>query len=143
MTTPVIPNDGSKAFMDVLVYSIQGGRLNSKIHLFQNDVTPDSTFTLASFVECIAGGMGNQPLSVPTDQGFDPSGRDIWYFPETIFTATGSNLPAVIYGYWVDFTDPITATTRVLWCRRFTTPQAILSAGNTIKFMLSFGGKQC
>lgn len=138
-----IPDDGVVGFMNVLMFSIQGGRLSSKVHLFQNDFVPTRSSTVASFVESTAGGMASQPLSTPASWGFDTDHREIWFFPQTIFTATGPGLPAALYGYWVDFTDPMTATKRVLWYQRFNNPRAAVAAGNTVKFVMSVGGKQC
>jgi hypothetical protein len=129
--------------MDVLMYSIQGGKLNSKVHLYNNDYTPSTSSILANFTETLVAGLSAKPLPTMQNLGIDASGNDVWISPQITFVATGVGLPDVIYGFWVDFTDPITAGTRVFYAQRFETPMAIIAAGNKVQFMLSLGGKQC
>lgn len=140
---PLIPYQGLNGFMDIIMFAIQNGRLNSAVHLFTNDFVPDVNTRKTDFVETNAGGMGGQALPIPTNIGVDVTGCDIWLFPQMVYTATGPNLPAVLYGFWVDCTDPITALTTLLWCQRFENAQAAIAVGNTVKFVPSLGMAQC
>jgi hypothetical protein len=140
---PVIPDDGLIGHMDLLVWGLANGNNNCRIHLFANDYRPAPNTVLGSFTELIGAGYAPLPTGNPVNLGVDVARRDVWQFPETIWTALGIGLPVVAYGYWVDFTDPLTGGTRVLWAQRFQSPQVMLHAGDVIKFALSWGGKQC
>jgi hypothetical protein len=140
---PVVPNDGLIGFTDVIVQAIANGNNNSRIHLYANDYWPYPGTLLGDFVELVGAGYLPAVPGDPSNLGVDVTRRDVWLFPETVFTANPSGLPVLAYGYWLDFFDPLTAVTRVLWAQRFQAPQALLVAGQQIRFTLSFGGAQC
>jgi hypothetical protein len=129
--------------MDLLAWSLANGHNNCRVHLFANDYQPDANTVLASFIELSGAGYLPKPTGNPTNLGVDLTRRDVWQFPDLIWTATGVGLPVIAYGYWVDFLDPLTGGTRVLWAQKFQAAQALWLAGQTIRFALSWGGKQC
>jgi len=124
---PVIPFDGQIGYMDVLVWSLRNGLHNCKIRLYSNDYWPVKESVRAN----------------PTNLGTDVTGRNVWKFPETLWTATGVGLPIIAYGYWIDFVDPLVGGTRILQAQRFQAPIAWIAAGDKVRFSLSWGGKQC
>lgn len=140
---PVIPFDGQIGYMDVLVWVLRNGQRNCKVRLYANDYWPVKESVRASFTELFGGGYAAQSVGNPVNLGIDVTGRDVWQFPETVWTAINVGLPVVSFGYWVDFTDPLTGGTRVLQAQRFQAPIAWLQAGDKIRFSLSWGGKQC
>lgn len=142
MPAPVIPDNGKTGFMGAILKAISSGANTATVHLFQNNITPDSSTVIGTFVEATAGGMGSQPTPSATDSGVIPGGIDNWIFGPMTWTATGSGLPQTIYGYWVDFVDPTTGLAAMLWAQRFDTPQALTAAGQPISFILSLAGTQ-
>ena len=140
---PVVTNDGLIGYMDLLGWSLANGGNNCRVHLFSNNYLPDFGTVLVSFVEMVGAGYTPLPTGNPINLGIDLLRRDVWQFPELTWTALGIGLPVAAYGYWVDFLAPITLATRVLWAQRFQSPQVMRLAGDTIKFALSWGGRQC
>lgn len=129
--------------MDVLVWALQNGLHGTRVRLYSNDYWPVKESVRASFTELSGGGYVAKPTGIPVNLGTDVTGRNVWQFPETLWTATGAGLPVVAFGYWVDFIDPLTGGTRVLQAQRFNAPIAWLNVGDKVRFSLSWGGKQC
>lgn len=143
MPRPVIPYCGRAGFADLAVGSLRAGANSSRVSIFGNDFWPTDSSTLANFVGLTATGLTSQPLPATTTFGFNAGGRAIWQFATINFTAAGSGLPAVGYGYWVDCIDPITSTRVLLWYQRWDQPFAWLAPGNNYPLNLSLGGTQC
>lgn len=129
--------------MDVLVWALRNGQHSCVARLFSNDYQPDVNTTRTNLLELVGAGYGPNSLGNPTNLGIDITGRDVWLFPEVVWTATGIGLPVIAYGYWIDFLDPLTGGTRILQVQKFFQPQAFIAAGNQIRFTPSWGGKQC
>lgn len=143
MPPPLIPQDGKVAFGRIFVPWIADGAHSAQVHLFENDYTPTPASTLVDFVECSAGGLGVMPTPPATEQLVGLTGPSNWIFDAVTFTATGTGLPTMIFGYYVDFADPIDVTRRILWCQRFDSPQAAVNAGDEITFIPNLGSTQC
>jgi hypothetical protein len=129
--------------MDLLVWALRNGGHSSKVHLYANDYWPVPETVVASFVEFSGGGYVPKTPGIPVNLGIDVTRRNVWQFPETIWTATGSSGLVVAYGYWADFLDPLTGGIRILQAQRFQAPQVFLNAGDKIRFVLTWGGAQC
>jgi hypothetical protein len=140
---PIIPTDGATGFMDGLLWLLQQNGVSFRVHLYATPTDLSPTTTVASFSECVFGGYLPQYPGTPTPLGPDAFGRVVWAWPTTVWTANGALLPASAYGFWTDYLDPISNTTRILWCQQFQSPQAVWQAGQTIKVQLTLGGKQC
>lgn len=142
MPLPIIPYDGRTGRMDITILNLAGGNNSAMVHLFQNSFTPDLNSVVADFTESTWAGYSALPTPPATDNGIDGGGRDIWVFdPLTFGPATG--MPSeVVYGYWIDYLDPLTATVRLDSFQLFDIPIAISLAGQTVGFTLSWSGNQ-
>lgn len=140
---PVIPYDGLNGFSEAVWWAVGNGRNSSRIHLFGNDYTPGVNTVVSDFQEATAGGLAAIPLPMPTNKGIDGFGKDVWVFPSAAWTTTGPGLPAVVWGYWVDYFSPLSNQTRLLWAQRLVSPWGSWMAGQTLNFVPSCGFNQC
>lgn len=113
----------------------------AKIHLFANDITPSIGTVLADLTEI--GFSGYAPIDFPT---VNPvltwdvtNNRAIVETDIVRFTAAlpGSGLPNIAFGYWVDYPDPRTGQTELLWAKKFADAVALLNVGDRVSFTLS------
>jgi len=139
---PIIPTQGKHGLMAATLSAIMLGANTSRVHLFTNPYTPDLTTTPASFTEAAFAGYAPIALPLAIDHGIDGSGDDDWYFNSIAWTASGGGLPETIYGYWIDYVNPVTSALSILWCQRFDTPFAFIHAGDTLPLILTIGGTQ-
>jgi hypothetical protein len=139
----ILPTDGAIGMLDALINWLRLPASASLVHLYTNNYVPIAGTVLASFTEATFGGYSSMGLGIPTQLPVSPDGRAAWVWPQSIWTANGVNLPTIVYGYWVDFLDPLTAGRRVGWAQRFQSAQGLWALGQTIRFTLSFGAKQC
>lgn len=142
MPLPVIPSDGLVGFQEMVQWFLRQVGNAAYVKLFQNDYTPDGTTLVSSFVE--ADFVGYAPIFLPnaTDQGTTGT-TDTWLYLPLTWTCSSGGTPNTIYGYWLQFLSPFGAhPTRVPWCQRFDTPQAITAAGQTVSFVLSLTDTQ-
>jgi len=143
MPLPLIPQNGKAAMLRTVMVAIKNGANAAKVHLFENDYTPVLTSMVGDFVECSVGGMSVMPLPQATEQPLLASGPANWIFDLVTFTPSGVGLPGLVYGYWVDFLEPSTATTMLLWAQRFDSPQAIVTVADKVEFTPNLAGTQC
>lgn len=142
MPLPVIADVGKIGFMAAIMSQLRSGANNAKVKLFTNNYTPLASSVLADFTEATFGGYVALATPTAADAGVIPGGLDNWIFGALTWTASGAGLPITIYGYWVQFDNPITLAPTLLWAQRFDTPQALIAAGNTISFVLSLADNQ-
>lgn len=113
------------------------------VHLFVNIIDPTVNTVLADLVESTNPGLVGQLLPAPVDTGIDGTGRDEWIWPLFTFRAGAAPLPVVVYGWWIDFVDPITAQRVLLAVQQFGTPFAFLAVNDPLPLNLGLGGTQC
>lgn len=139
----ILPTDGASGMMAAVVQWLQNPLSASRVHLYQNDYVPTAAAVPASFTEPVAAGLGPIPMGVPTVLPIGPGGRVIYQWPQSVWTASGAGLPQIVFGYWVSFLDPVSMVSRVGWAQRFQSQQGLWTPGQTVKLMLSLGGKMC
>lgn len=121
MSAALIPYEGYSLLMTLIFRGLCNGVNDGLMHLFTNIDAPAKPWTITNFTEATLPGY--TPLILPSavDNGLNPNNIDIWSIPLVTF---GPYAPSnqVIYGYWVDATDPNTGFTRVAWCQKFNNP---------------------
>lgn len=110
-----------------------------QVHLYGADIGFALGMTLADLllIESAWGGYAPLPLKTPVDAGEDLAGDDLTTFAETLWTADGSGLPAMIYGYWVDLLCA-GLTRRLAWIERFPAPVLMADAGDAVAITPQF-----
>jgi hypothetical protein len=124
----VVVNNGEKVALDYLTGKVTTVR-NLILRLFKNDVTPDDSFTAASFTEADFTGYAGITLSGAswTNTAGDPA---TGVYAEQTFTSTANQSAQPIYGYY------ITRATDgdLIACERFSNgPYNVANNGDTIK----------
>jgi hypothetical protein len=137
----LITYEGYSAIMSAIMSQIMGGRNNCRIRLFQNNFTPVVTSTWSSFVESTIVGYASLPFPAGVDIGLNPSGVDVWQFSAVTF-GPFSPSSQIIYGYWIDWINPLTALRQMLWCHLFDSPFAWVFPGQTMPIVLTPGLNQ-
>jgi hypothetical protein len=124
----VIPNEGEIELLRVMIKDALSVSSDFTLKLFQNDVTPDESFTAASFTEAnftdytslaLARASFNDPtLNVSNEAQIDFNAEQSW---------TCGSTGNVIYGYWVE-KDGV-----VSWMERFAAART-LANGDVLRF---------
>ncbi len=140
---PIVPYDGLAGVVELMAFDLRLGNHGCKVRLFTNDYTPVNSTVVSDLVEYSGWGYTPKNLGNPVDQGVDVTGRDVWLFPEVEWIASGSGSTNIVWGYWIDFTAPLTGKRRLLTIQRFNASQVFLNAGDRIRFTPSWGMKQC
>lgn len=142
MVAPILTYEGYSGLMGACVASIAIGANGSRVRLFQNNFTPNRLTLWSDFVE--ATFPGYVPISVPAaiDQGITSVlMMDVWDFAKVTFSL--SALPSqVVYGYWIDFVNPLTHLRQSLWCKRFDSPFLFNAIGVSLPLTLTPGFRQ-
>ena len=138
MSAPLVTFDGYSGLMTMIVRNIVGGINNCMIRLFQNDYYPVQSSVWTDFVEVTMPGYMAMPIPSGTDRGINANNIDVWNFPPVTF---GPYTPSkqVVFGYWVDWTNPMTMARQSLWCQRFDAPFAFTLPGQTLPLILTRG----
>lgn len=125
--TIVIPSAAEKTCADFMLGVTTPG--NQTLKLFVGNVTPDDTFTEASFTEMSSLGYAAKSLTKTTwvttagSSGQPASSA----YPQQTWTFT-SGTPVTVYGYYV-----IDSTTgKLLWCELFPSPKVVQNTGDQI-----------
>lgn len=139
----VIPVDGVDGMTAAVIAWLNNPASNARIRLYTNVYTPVPASVPGSFVEASFGGYAPMPLGAPVELPILPGGRVIWQWPMVTWTATGGGLPVMVHGMYVTFLDPLTSAVRVGWAQRFQSAQGLWAAGQTVRFTLSLGGREC
>lgn len=142
MPLPVIPDAGNVTFMTALLLQLKSGANDAKVHLYTNNLAPVRETVLTDFTEAVAAGLEALATPAAVDVGINAAGVDVWTFSPLTWSAGGSGLPVVVYGYYVDWLNPITLQRQLWWAQKFDVPQALTGAGQTVSFTLSIGGDQ-
>jgi len=140
---PVIPQAGLIAMGDLVIWAMQQPAVAPQCQLYINEYVPTASSTLASFTITTAGGLGAQSLGVPTNLGIDHWGRADWQWPTLTYTATGTGLPILVWGYVVSCTDPITGMPAILWAQRLPTGFGFVAPGDSLPLVLRLSLGQC
>jgi hypothetical protein len=138
----IIPNIGKVGLMDV-VMSVLSGNPTATVHLFQNPLTLGLATVLGDFIESNFVGYVPAELPAQTDEGIVPPGQDSRVYNMVSFSCTGGALlPQPVYGYWVQWLNPVSGLPELLWCELFGSPWSFTAAGQFLTFQLSLGASQ-
>ena len=105
-----------------------------KLHLYQNDVTPGESDTVATYTEATWTGYAEKTLTGGswTVTNADPSEAS---YAQQTYTSTAGSQNQANYGYYVTNS----ANTILLWAERFTSaPYTIVNNGDTISVTPKF-----
>jgi hypothetical protein len=119
----IVPADGSLALMGFLT---RGIALNPFCGLFVNNVFPDFTFNLGSFVEASFVGYARKPVGLAVGVAALPGGGARVSFAPINFTGGVGAPDQTCYGYFMVQLDWV-LTPRLLWCERMA-PTATMPA---------------
>lgn len=128
--------------MNVLLAALANGGHGSEVHLFQNTYVPDHLAVVGDFVECTWPGYVALPLPAATDSGISLGGQDVRMFAPLAFGPSSTAAMQMVYGYWVDFVDPVTLVRTIWFAQKFDVPLGITAIGQIVQFILSLGCSQ-
>ena len=137
----VVTAEGTLAMMRMLVAGVAPQPV---AHLFQNNVVPDHTFSLASFVENSFPGYAAQNAFPDVSVAGQPSGDALITWQSLNWLPSGITAE-LSYGYYITDLDPVTALQVVLWCERGTptvdwsVPSTALTLQPKFDFQTLFG----
>jgi hypothetical protein len=142
MANPVIPYDGKIGINTVLLGQLMSGGLTAFVRLYQNNYVPVAGTLNSDFVECTWPGYAGQPTPAAVDQGINGLGQDVWQFGPTTFGPATGTPSQVVYGYWVEFVDPVSHAKRVWFAQQFDVPFGVTAAGQTVGFTMTWSDNQ-
>lgn len=122
----VVVNGGMVNVMTTLKNDWNSATL--KLGLFQNNVNPTRTSTLAGFTEADFAGYAR--LTLDDFAGPTNIGGNVWQLshPVQVWSSTGPTPANTIYGYLV----ADSSWTTLLWAEKFTSPVAISASGSAV-----------
>lgn len=138
----IIPAAGKVGIMTA-VMTLLSNDPSTTVHLYALPITFSDATVLSDFTECVFDGYVPASSPIATDQGVDSEGIDQWLYSPVTFSATGpGGLPAVAFGYWIQWINPATGLPLLLWCEAFGSAWTWTTAGQILKFILALGGSQ-
>lgn len=143
MWLPQIPLAGLKTEIDMFLWALAQPAIATRLHLFTNQVWPDSATVLTDFVEATAPGLTEQSVPLPVSVLPDGYGRWVATWVPIVYTSLGGGLPESVQGWWLDALDPLTSARGLLWAQRLPTPFAFLVAGDVFSVPLQLSLGQC
>lgn len=143
MWLPTLPLAGLKTSIDLFLWALAQPNIATRLHLFTNQVWPNTWTVLTDFVEATAPGLSAQSVPLPATIAADGTGRWLATWTPIVFTAAGGGLPEAVQGWWLDALDPLTSVRGLLWAQRLPTPFAFLAAGNNLAVPLQLSLGQC
>ncbi len=141
MPAPVVTWEGRQGLMLAAMRGILSGANNARVRLFANNITPTGTTIWSDFLEANFNGYASVLVPAGIDQGLNFDQADIWSLNPAVFTMTVLPVQAV-YGYWIDWTNPLTGLRQSLWCQRFAAPFLFSAAGVSLPIILTPGFTQ-
>lgn len=141
MAHPLLTYEGYSGLMGACVAAIAAGANGSRVRLWQNDYTPTRLTLWYDFVEATFAGYAPIPVSAAIDKGVTALMIDVWEFAKVKFVMTALP-PQVVYGYWIDFVNPLTSIRQSLWCKRFDAPFLFNAIGVSLPLTLTPGFRQ-
>jgi hypothetical protein len=141
MSATILTYEGYSGLMGACVAAIASGANGSRVRLYGNDFNPTRLTLWHDFTEASFPGYAAIPVPAAIDQGITALMMDVWDFAKVTFTM--SSTPAqVVYGYWIDFSNPLTHLRQSLWCKRFDAPFLFNAAGVALPLTLTPGFRQ-
>lgn len=123
----LVSNVGEQRMLE-LVTNTSTGRENLVLHLFQNDITPASTMTLASYTEATFTGYAAVTLTT-SDWAIMPGDPTTAVYSSGVaFTCSGTTSQA-IYGFYLSQAG----SSVLMWSERFVSaPYTITNVGDAL-----------
>jgi hypothetical protein len=141
MPYPVVTTEGYSGMMGLIVDGILAGRNTAMCRLFANNFTPTPSSVWSDFVEASFPGYAALAMPSAVDDGLNAAPMDVWTFATLTFGPYA--VPAgPVYGYWIDFINPLTLARQSLWSQRFDVPFAWINSGDTLPLILTPGFAQ-
>ena len=127
----IIPNEGEKRLLDLLT----ADRSNWSVRLFQNDVTPADTDTVATYTEATFSGYSAQSCPAFAASVTNAAGKaEATASSAVAFTHSGGATANTLYGYYV----VRTGDSVLLFAERFSDGSRTLSsAGQEVRLTLT------
>ena len=101
------------------------------LRLYKNNVMPDHTFTIASFLENTFLGYAAQPMGAPTLISGQPDGSCLLVWPTLTFSASVPSTEQS-FGYFVVDIDPVLLTPVLVWCEAKTPVVSWITPGQSL-----------
>lgn len=141
MAAPLLTLEGYGGLMAGALTAFANGANGSRVRLFRNNYFPTPETVWGDFLE--ANFPGYSPIVVPPafDEGLTTDNIDVWRFSQVTFTMTATP-QQVVYGYWIDFTNPLILLRQSIWCQRFDSPFIFTGSGSALPLTLTPGFKQ-
>jgi hypothetical protein len=141
VSSPIATLEGYSGLMASLVRGLLAGANGTLVRLFANNLYPTQASVWTDFEEASFAGYAPQPFSTAIDQGLNPDAVDVWRFAAVAWTLTA--LPTqVVYGYWIDWINPVTSLRQSLWCQRFDSPYLFDLPSRTLTLVATPGFSQ-
>jgi hypothetical protein len=148
MSAPIIPATSKIAWSHLLGYTMIGGNITqalaaARVHLWTGFVVPALGITNANLIELAVPGYSAQALAGPVTYSVDWQGNGLVTFKTVNFTGFTGGLPCNALGFFVDYLDPVTGLTALLWAQQWDSPFVWLNSGNNYPLVPQLRASQC
>lgn len=141
MSLPIITYDGYSGLMAGALSSFASGANGSRLRLFQNNYYPTKQTLFTDLIEATFTGYSPGIPTSAVDEGLSALFIDLWKFGPITFTMSAGP-PQAIFGYWLDFINPLTLLRQLIWVKRFDTPFLFSGPGVSLPVILYPGFSQ-